>query len=131
VRYPTRDGLILPPYELGFTIPDSQAYARRNTQNHHGYFPRRAYDENWRRVFRNLLVNVYPMLSYEHNGIDSLHDSYAPPRMPKDSLMIDVIEEELATHSVIALVHEKRTNESYHLDLEKWEHIRRSYESRI
>jgi hypothetical protein len=124
MKYPTdRRGLATSPYILGYTYPTGSDLRYRRTQNHHLYFPRREYQEPMHRIFRNLLQNIYPMLAEEHNGIDSLHDTYAPPRMPRDVVMLDIIEEEIATAGVLTLIREKSTNTIYQISEERWEQI--------
>lgn len=127
---PTRNGLVIPPYELGYTVPtDAQINQRGVVTNHHGYYPRRLYIcSQIDRIFRNLTPNVYPMLGTEHNiGRDNYHSRFEPPKKPKDTLMIDVIEEHLATHGTIECVRENKTNEVYEIPLESWEMVKGLY----
>jgi hypothetical protein len=110
-RYPQSSGILVSPYELGYTQPSKvELSLRRRTQNHHGFWPRRNYETRVQSVFRNLVSNVYPMLVEEHNGNSGLHDRYDPPRMPSEVQMIDVLEQYIAENGVIHAVHEKRTN---------------------
>jgi hypothetical protein len=119
VKYPTRAGLIVPPEELGYpTVPHS----RRNTTNHHGYFNRVNYtDVSFRRIFRGLITNVYTLDLRDHQD---LHERYSAPVMPKDSLMIDVVDEYLAINGVIDVVREKRTCDTYQVFSDQWLAIR-------
>ena len=118
--YPTRNGLIIPPPELGFEVVTPQ---RRVTSNHHGYFPRHYYDETAvRHVFRNLVDNVYPMMIPDH---DELHHQFAAPRPPKDVVMYEIIDEAISLHGAVEVVRESKTAATYLVDSERWERIRR------
>lgn len=122
--YPIRKGLIVPPYELGYTKPTPEQQAKRGaTTNHHGYYPGRAFrDVPHRRIFRNLVSNVYPMIGVEHNiGADNLHNRFAPPPMPKDVQMIDVVEEYLYANGVIDCVRENKTHELIEISYDQWQ----------
>jgi len=123
MKYPTRDGLVIPPTELYTPPTELQLNTRRATTNHHAYFERSDYmvGPRWRGVFRNLVTNVYPLLVPDH--ID-LHNEFNGPKMPKDSLMIDVIDEYALLHGAVDLVKEKKTNEVYQLPLDQWGKIR-------
>jgi len=106
MRYPTRNGLVIPPLELGFSLVEPR---RGVTTNHHGYWEREAYrTTRWRSVFRNLVTNVTPLPVIEHV---SLHEKYTPPVMPKDTLMIDVNEGQIAKKGVIKCVFEQKTKQ--------------------
>lgn len=132
MHYPTRSGLIIPVYEIGFTLPTEEQLARRcTTTNHHGYFPGRDYETTWRRVFRNLTVNMYPMLAKEHNmASGNLHDRFDPPKMPRDGMMIEVVDEILVANGIIECVHSRDTSQTYQVTPEQWasykEHYRRA-----
>jgi hypothetical protein len=122
MKYPTNRGLIVPPPELGF---ETVTPKRRETTNHHGYYNRADYrDISYRRVFRGLITNVYTLDIQDHQ---ELHERYAPPVMPKDSLMIDVVEEYLATNGVIDVVREKRTCDTYQVTSDQWLALRSQY----
>ncbi len=126
MRYPTRGGLILPPSEIGFSVPSPEAIERRGAvTTHHGYFERARYiDVRFRCIFRNLITNVYPMLADEHT---ELHCNYDAPRRPKDSLMIEVLDDYLTMNGVITCVREKHTRQPYDIQPEEWRHIKRGY----
>lgn len=124
-RYPTRNGLIISPYELGYIQPtEADRAIRGETQNHHSWWPKRNYETRVQSVFRNLVTNVYPMLVEEHNGHFGLHDRYDPPKMPTDVQMIDVVEQYIAENGVIHAIHEKRTNDVYRIHPDQWAQIR-------
>jgi hypothetical protein len=119
MRYPTQRGLIVPPNELGIEIMKPR---RRETTNHHGYFNRIDYrDVSYRRIFRGLITNVYTLDIQAHQN---LHERYSAPVMPKDALMIDVVDEYLAINGVIDVVREKRTWETYQVTSDQWLAIR-------
>lgn len=121
MRYPTRNGLIIPPYELGFTCPE--VYKKGVTNNHHAYFYKERYlDSSVSDIFANLLDNVFMMYIDEHTF---LHDRYDPPKKPDTTLMIDVIEEQLATNGVIHHVTFKRTHTIHTVTAEQWNSIKR------
>lgn len=123
MRYPTRNGLIIPPYELGFSQPTvEQLNTRRRTTRHHGYWQRADYrSERIHSVFRNLVTNVYDLLTEQH---EDLHHDFDAPIKPKETLMIDVVEEYLSLHGTIDCIREKRTHEVYHISPNEWAHIR-------
>lgn len=130
MKYPVRQRLIISPYELGYQQPEDVG-RRRHVNIHHGYFDRHRYDLRHRSVFRNLITNVYPMLVEEHNaGRDSLHHVYDAPPVPPDALMIDVVEEYLALNGVIECVKEKQTRQTYRIQPEEWQHIKKGYDRR-
>lgn len=114
------------PYELGRTVPTQEQIASRGVvTNHHLYFCKRDYMSiRWRQIFRALPEHVVPLLKEEHS---ELHNEFDPPKMPKDTLMIDVIEEHLATHGTIECVRENKTNEVYEIPLESWEMVKGLY----
>lgn len=121
MKYPTRSGLAIPPSELGYAeVP----HERRRTNNHHLYYERYRYDQRWRSVFRNLTSHVQPMLIEEHTD---LHERFDSPRVPNDTLMIDVVEEYLSLNGAIDCVREKRTQETYQIQEEEWQMIKGLY----
>jgi hypothetical protein len=126
MRYPTRGGLIIPPYELGYTVPTpADLQARRRTNIHHGYWPWNRYQGRIEQVFASLITNTYPMLSVEHNqGVDNLHADYGPPPQPSLSQMVEVLDEYISTNGVIECIRHKKTKEHYQLQPEEWNHIR-------
>jgi hypothetical protein len=129
--YPTRrNGLIVPPAELGYTVPTPEQLAtRRLCTMHHGNFPRRDYQyARYASVFRNLVPNVFPMIAVEHNlGADNLHGQYSAPKKPHDSLMIEVLDDYLAEHGVIECIREKQTRQTYFIEFEEFQIIKRGY----
>ena len=122
MKYPTRNGLVISPYEI-FDIPTKQDLnTRRRTTRHHAYWQRNDYRDNRiHSVFRNLVTNVYDLLQDQHENLH--HDFDAPPK-PKDSLMIDVVEEYLSLNGTIDCIREKRTHEIYQLTSDQWASIR-------
>lgn len=121
-RYPTRNGLAVPIEEVGF---ERVAHERRNTNNHHLYFDRAWYsDVRYRSVFRNLLPHLQTLRIADH---EQLHDTYSPPVMPSDSLMIGTVEDYLAQNGVIHCVKEKKTNEVYEIQAGEWQVIKGMY----
>lgn len=126
MRYPTRNGLIISPYELGYTQPTpEQQQARGRVNIHHGYYFRHSYDARLRGVFRNLITNTYPLIISEHSELHTRFNEQ--PRVPKEDLMIDVVEEYLSLNGVIHCIHEKKTKDIYEVSAEQWERIRASY----
>jgi hypothetical protein len=122
MRYPTHNGLVVPITEIGYAeVP----HERRRTTNHHLYYERAWYMEKpYRRVFRGLLPHVVTMRIEDHT---ELHNRYRAPIMPPDIQQIDVVEEYLATHGVIDVVYEKRTNQTYQVLPDQWQQIRGAY----
>jgi hypothetical protein len=122
VKYPTRNGLIIPPSEI-YTPPTQAEIDRRGmTQNHHGYWPRANFNgDRISAVFRGLISNVYPLLTPEHMD---LHIDFSPPIKPKHNQMVDVIDEYAHTNGVLNLVREKKTRETYQIATEQWNKIR-------
>ena len=131
MKYPTRGGLIISPYELEYTEPTQEDIERKRTTNHHGWWTARNFGRTAiGATFRGLVTNVYPMLRNEHNqGTNTLHDKYSPPQMPHAGLMIDVLDEYMALNGVINLVREKATNEVREMSAEHWDLTRLSYKS--
>jgi hypothetical protein len=124
VRYPTRkNGLIIPPYELNFTVPtEEQLNTRRRATIHHGYYNRSNYSgERIHNIFRNLVTNVYPLLAEEHT---ELHNDFSPPIKPRETLMIDVVEEYLAVNGTVDCIRESKTRQVYQLTANEWERVR-------
>ena len=120
--YPTRNGLIISPYDLGYTRPTNEdLQIRRRVTIHHGNFTKAAYSSTWvGHVFRNLVSNVYPMLNSEHSA---LHERHSPPKPPERTLMIDIVEEFLAEEGIIRIVKEKNTHDFTDLSRERWNQL--------
>ena len=98
-----------------------QLSTRGRVNTHHGYWTKTSYHSNsLHAIFRNLITNVYPLLTEEHAV---LHANYDPPVRPKDSLMYDVIEEYLAINGTIDCVREKKTAEVYKIQAVEWQHL--------
>ena len=131
MKYPTRNGLIISPYELDYTEPTQADIERKRTTMHHGWWTARDFGRTAiGATFRALETNVYPMLRNEHNqGTDTLHDKYSPPPMPHVGLMVDVLDEYLALHGVIDLVREKSTSEIREMSADQWNQTRLDYRS--
>lgn len=137
MKYPsTPEGLAVSPYELGFVIPTEEDYQiQGGVEMHHLYHYRSWYNPEsdgygaWRQVFRNLLINLEPMLTQEHNGgfAGSLHDKYRPPRMPTDAKMIEVVEQELAENGLIRLYNHRRTLPPRIMPASQWVIVKRRY----
>lgn len=128
MRWPTRNGLIIPPHEIGFHVPTTEELnTRRAVTIHHGYWERERYlGLRHRTVFRNLITNVYPLLANEHTR---LHEDFDAPRRPKDSLMIEVLDDFISLHGVIECIREKQTRSTYLIQPEDWAGIKRGYRS--
>lgn len=125
MRYPVRNGRVVPVTELGFEIVTPK---RRVTNNHHLYFDRAWYqDKRYRQVFRGLLPHVVTLSISDH---EELHDRYSAPIMPPDIQMIDTVEEYLTLNGVIDVVREQRTCEVYQIQTEQWQGIRAQYKGR-
>lgn len=139
MKYPsTPEGLAVSPYELGFRIPTPEDHKiSGGVEMHHLYHFNRWYNPEsdgygaWRQVFRNLTDNVVPMLTQEHNKgfAGSLHEKYRPPRMPKDSLMIEVVEQHLAENGLIYLHNYRRSQPPKIMPAHQWSAVRRRYKS--
>jgi len=122
MRYPVRNGRIVPVTDLGYDIVP---FERRQTTNHHMWYNRVDYmDTRYKQVFRGLLPHVVTMPILQH--LD-LHDNFSPPKQPTDLVMIDVIEEYLSLNGVIDCVRERKTNETYQIEPEQWQQIRGGY----
>jgi hypothetical protein len=127
MKYPTRNGLAVSPYELDFHAPTEYERRSKRTTNHHLYWTKQQYGTTAiRHTFRNLVDHVEPLLRREHEG---LHDKYTPPPIPHEGLMIDVLDEYLALHGVINLVREKATNEIREMNEQQWKQTRLNYRS--
>ncbi len=121
-RYPVRDGLAVPIEEIGF---ETVSHQRKVTNNHHLYFDRAWYmEKRYRQVFRGLLPHVQTMNIEEHNV---LHDRYSGPPMPRDALMIEVVDEYLFMNGVIDVVRESKTCETYQIEPSQWQSIKGLY----
>lgn len=128
MKYPTRrSGLIVPPAEIGLTVPTpEQLQTRRVCTVHHGYWERHRYDIRHRAVFRSLVTNTFPLLAEEH--VD-LHEKFDAPKRPRDSLMIEVLDDYLVMNGVIECVKEKATRQVYRIQPEEWTVIKKGYRS--
>ncbi len=121
-RFPVSNGLAIPVTELGF---NEVAHKKGFTTNHHIYYCREQYkDSRVKQIFRGLLPHVVTLPVLEHT---LLHERYSAPVIPRDSLMIDVIDEYLSLNGVIDVVREKRTNETYQIEMNQWESIKGVY----
>ena len=139
MKYPSdSNGLAVSPYELGFQIPSEEAYQiKGGVEMHHRFHPRVWYNPEsdgygaWRQVFRNMEVNIDPLLTQEHNkGFQgSVHDKYTPPRMPRDVTMIDFVEAELASGGVILLHNYRRSMPPRIMPANQWKATIRRYRS--
>lgn len=124
MRYPVnKQGIALPIQEVGFEVVQHQ---RRLTNRHHLQFERNNYTSPLQRVFRGLSSRVVDMWIIDHND---LHERYSAPRVPTDIAMIDVVEEYLSLYGVIDVVREKRTHETYQIELGTWQNIKSQYRS--
>lgn len=137
-KYPSRDGLAVHPYDLGFTQPTpEQLIQPRRVEYHHIYHYGRWYDPEadgygvWRQVFRNLVPNVVPLLIEEHNAgtPGALHDKYKPPQMPKDAVMIDFVEQELATNGLLLIHNCRRSQPAKVITPDEWRGKKKRYKS--
>lgn len=130
MRYPTnRLGLVVLPSELGFAVPTPEQLAvRRLTTIHHGFWERARYnDVRFRSVFRNLVTNTFPLLADEHL---QLHEDYDAPKRPKDSLMVEVVDDYLTMNGVIHCIREKHTRSCFEIQPADWINIKKGYQSR-
>ncbi len=123
MRWSTRNGIAISPYEYGYTIPEE----RQRVQRHHAHFERHRYDLRYRAVFRNLITNVYPMLLKEH---EELHREFDGPIVPSDKIMIEHVDEYLHNNGVIHCIKEKRTRDVYEIQPAEWICIQGLYRSR-
>lgn len=135
-HYPVqKGGLIVPPQELGFSIPTpEQMGVRGECSIHHGYYPVNRFNQTrYGSVFRNLIVNTFPMLNVEHNdGQRTLHTRYREGvYKPNDGVMIDVVDEYLAMNGVVHCIRENHTREIYEIQRKDWLNTRQAYKRRI
>jgi len=135
-RHPSSQGLAVISYELGYAQPTpEQLHVPDLVQMHHRYHSRAWYQPEsdgygaWRQVFRNLEAHIDPLFTTDHNrGFrGSIHDRYAPPRMPKDAQMIEVVEEELAIHGVIFIHNFRRSEPPRIMPAYQWKTITKRY----
>jgi hypothetical protein len=126
MRYPSRDGIIVSPYELGLTVPTPEHRKLRNNVNvHHGWYERRMYqDTQFRSVFRNLIVHTFPLLIIEHH---ELHGDFDPPKRPEDSRMIEILDDYMAVNGVITVIRESCTRDTQDISIDRWHSIKDSY----
>lgn len=86
------------------------------------YWERQKYkDLRWRSVFRNLVDHVVSLPIEEHK---KLHEIYTGPKVPKDTLMIDTVEDYLDEHGQIDCVREHDTNSVYQIHPNEWMFIK-------
>lgn len=135
-HYPVRrGGLIVPPQELGYTVPTPEQIGTRGlTSVHHGYYPRPRFDQTrYASVFRNILPNVFDMIGTEHNlGQDTVHSRYRDGvYKPNDGVMIDFVDEYLDANGVIHCIRENHTREVYEIQRKDWLNTRQAYKRRI
>jgi hypothetical protein len=130
LRYPSRKGVAVSPYELGYAEPPArEACEDGQTAIHHGQFERASYqDEKYKVIFRNLVDHAFPMFTEEHF---LLHDRFDPPTVPKPSVMIDVVEAYLAEHGIIHAIKERKTRTVYQVQSEEWQSIKSAYRSKL
>lgn len=122
MKWPTHGGLAVHPSELGYQTVEPE---RRRTNNHHIYFERQRYrDVRWRSIFRNLVDHVVTLDMTEHN---ELHRAYSGPKVPNDTLMIEVLQDYLDQHGVIECVREHDTNSIYEIQPSEWEFVKGLY----
>lgn len=125
-RSPHRNGQIISPYELGYTIPSAEQIERRGAVNMHHLF----FDKDWymgvkyRQFFRGLLPHVVPMLVDEHVAY---HNRYSAPVMPSDSHMIGVLDDYMQQHGQLDVVYEKHTRQSYIVEPAQWVIAKQQY----
>ena len=124
MKYPTCDGLVISPFELGY---EKAPHIRGKVNNHHSYYPKNKYSQiPLRHTFRNLVDHVQTMWIPEH---DSLHRRYSEAQIPHEQLMIEVLDEYMALNGVINLVLEKATNQTREMSVEQWNQIKLNYRS--
>lgn len=134
MKYPTRrNGLIVPPAELGFAVPTIEQIGTRGLVNiHHGYFPRFRFDYvRYVGVFRNLVDNTFQMIQTEHNqGQRTLHTQFRDgvPK-PSEALMVEIVEDHLFMNGSITCVRENHTSSTYVIEQPEWRHIKKGYKS--
>lgn len=115
--YPTRNGLIISPYELGCTVP-----TRERTNIHHGYWPWNKLGDHFiSRTFGSLITNTFEMIPEEHNiGRFSLHHDYSPPKLPNFTTMVEVVDEYLDIQGQIDCIKHNSTREQFIVNREQW-----------
>jgi len=124
-KWPSRNGLAVSPFEMGFTQPDREDFQYKRTQNHHGYWTRTRYTSSpLLMLFRGLETHVHALKIHEHQG---LHERYAPPEVPHAGLMVDVLDEYIEMTGVLNIVREKATNQTREVNLSQWEKVRLTY----
>lgn len=130
MKYPTRNGRIVSPYELGLTRPTPEQTAVRGLTNiHHGAFNRDTYMATpIRRIFRGLINNTFLTIVTEHHD---LHEDFDAPKVPEDAQMIEQIEEHLYANDVITCRYEKHTKDTYTKTYDEWQCIKGIYQRRI
>ncbi len=125
MSYPVnKNGIALSVAQLGIEIA---SFTRGKTSNHHLEFPRTNFnrtDRMYRSVFRNLLPMVETVAIQDHLYI---HDRWSHPKMPRDIVMIDYVEQYLAEHGAIECVYEKRTNQTHIVEQHVWEIYKQQY----
>lgn len=125
MRWPVDErGIAKSVTEVGIEVVE---FKRHETSNHHLEHPRRNFnmaDKKWRSVFRNILPLVETIKVPDHIYA---HDMFDPPKMPRDIVMIDYVEEYLETHGIIECVYEKRTNQYYQIESGTWHNIKSQY----
>ena len=114
----TRGGLILSPYEIGYTTPGEGA----KFNIHHGYWPWPMMNTGFiTRTFGSLVTNTFRMIPSEHNvGRYCLHAEYGPPRLPSLSTMVEVVDEYLDANGQVDCVNHSSTRELYIVTAEQW-----------
>lgn len=118
-RYPTSQGLAIPIQQLGYEVVLPE---RRQTSQHHLYFPRVSYSQTAiGHLFRNLVDHVDTMANEPHR---ELHYRFTGPVKPREGLMIDVMDEYVALNGVLNFVSEKKTSTTYQLYPDRWEEIK-------
>ena len=129
MKYPTRAGLIVSPYEFYTPPTEVQLNTRRATTVHHGYFERRRYRDNQlQQIFRSLITNTYPLLVTDHI---ELHEEFCGPIIPRPSLMVEVLDQYAEEHGQLDLIYEKRTRQSYVMGVEQYQLIREGRSGQI
>ncbi len=122
-QYPTRKGRPIDPYEIGYTEPRKADYREHKVDRHHLFYPNSAFQTPLRRMFRSEVHNVVPMIQTEHNGKVSLHNTYSPPPIPSDLVMIEFCETILEEHGQLTLVRKKDIHVPLIITPEQFERI--------
>lgn len=118
--YPTRNGLIISPYELGYTVPTEHDV----TNLHHGQWPWAQLNGHFiSATFGSIITNTFRMIPSEHNiGRNSLHHRYSAPRIPSFGVMIDFVDQYLHEHGQIDCVkHKGQTVREYVVTAGQWQ----------